>query len=425
MVTVNPRRRRGSNADESPPLTGAIEDAVIRDNDLDAESVAELLDGLRSASTEESKVIVFKLPLKGGQWEYLKTLTPPINFDGILEDLMAEFGGGKYSLRIFANGRVVKSKTASIAGSPKMPGTNTDTHNSGLEILPMLMNTQQKASSDMVTMMTMMMQQSQQASDRQMQMMQNSSAQTMQMMMALIPAMMGGKDTPASMIAALAPFLNKEDKGNGMGDTLALLQIAKSLVSPESAGGDGDESMFQTLIKTLGPGFMDAVAKMQAQQPPPVAAPQLPAPPVMMAPPLFRPNPVMPPPMPFQAPPQATASQTAGGSAAVLALVGEDVVFFARRGHDPALAAEAVLERIDKAGIPDSDLMALVFQFQSSTDWLADLARDGYDIRGHAEWADAFISELVGQYSDNSGAGEPVAREGGGGPDTQQDGGDS
>jgi hypothetical protein len=394
-------------------------DEVVRDDDArDAEGVAQVLDDLRAIITEETKLLLYRKPMKGGQWAYIDTLAAPINPDTLLDEIKSEYGGGEYQLRIHAKGKVAKIKRVVVEGRPKFPDDKQEAKDDSLkEFLPMLLNMSQQSGDKTMQMMTMMMGQMQQSSQQQTQML-------MTMMTTLIPVMMGGKVDPVQLATAIAGASGNK---TSMSEMIATITAVKELVVSNGDSGGGDESMFQTVIKTLGPTLADMATRAPAAATAPAPAPALPSP-------QARPNPapqprpstpplngapqraIMPPPGPPRPPgaPFAPAPQQRPPfmSDPVLSLIGEDVLFFARRKYPPALAAEAILSRLDEAEVPEEAIIALVVRFNGSPDWLGDLARAGIDLRPVKPWADEFLGELVGQYTAGSGA---AAHSGGGG----------
>jgi hypothetical protein len=406
-------------------------DEVVRDDDArDAEGVAQVLDDLRAIITEETKLLLYRKPMKGGQWAYIDTLAAPINPDTLLDEIKSEYGGGEYQLRIHAKGKVAKIKRVVVEGKPKVPGEKDENKGDDLrEFLPLLLNMSQQSGDKTMQMMTMMMGQMQQSSQQQTQML-------VTMMTTLIPVMVGGKVDPVQLATAIASAGGNNK--NSLADMIATITAVKELVANNGdGGGGGEESMFQTVIKTLGPTLADMATRAPAATAP-ASAPALPSPqarpnpspqPRSSTPPLNGapqraimppPGPPRPPGAPLAPPPQQRPPFM---SDPVLSLIGEDVLFFARRKYPPALAAEAILSRLDEAEVPEEAIIALVVRFNASPDWLADLARAGIDLRPVKPWADEFLDELVGQYAAGSGAAGNPGRGGGGEDDASPDAG--
>jgi hypothetical protein len=333
-------------------------------------------------------------------------------------------------LRIHAKGKVAKIKRVVVEGKPKVPGEKDENKGDDLrEFLPLLLNMSQQSGDKTMQMMTMMMGQMQQSSQQQTQML-------VTMMTTLIPVMVGGKVDPVQLATAIASAGGNNK--NSLADMIATITAVKELVANNGdGGGGGEESMFQTVIKTLGPTLADMATRAPAATAP-ASAPALPSPqarpnpspqPRSSTPPLNGapqraimppPGPPRPPGAPLAPPPQQRPPFM---SDPVLSLIGEDVLFFARRKYPPALAAEAILSRLDEAEVPEEAIIALVVRFNASPDWLADLARAGIDLRPVKPWADEFLDELVGQYAAGSGAAGNPGRGGGGEDDASPDAG--
>jgi hypothetical protein len=426
MARAPVTRKRIGTVEPGDDMPDEMSAVVRADDAADADSVADVLEDLRAILTEETKILVFKKPPKGGQWEYMSTLSPPINADTLHDELKDEYGGGEYQLRVFARGKVVKIKRTIIGGPPKIPGQAPEVRRENMsELLPLIMNTQQGAAdrqSQMMQMMMTMMQTSAQQSQNQMmtfmQAQQAQSQQSQQMLMGLAgtlaPLLLGNKVDPVQQMAALMTAMReanpKSEEGGGIKDTLAIMAAVKEFMG-ESGGEGGD--FLTNAMKGLAPILGKVVENMPAQTgaPPPQQVRQ---------PPQYRPLPQIAPPgsgpfagppspdaPPLAAPDPKTLTELPDGETVetwrlnpVLAVIGEDVLFFARRGYDPELAAEAVLERIEQAQVAQNDLMALVFRFNAAEDWIADLARDGLDLSASREWAESFISSLVAQYTE-------------------------
>lgn len=402
-----------------PEFADPIAEVIAGQRENTAEELSDILAELGSVVTADSNIKVYKEADRGGEWAYCKTLEPPLQTEGLLDELRQEWGGGRYFIRVFADKKIVTTRRLTIAGdkNPARPQAQPD---KTAELFPLMLQMTQKSSGDMATMLTAMMQQQQASMQMSMQQQMAASDRQMQMMMGMMTAVLGGQSKPEQLLAAFAPLLAQKS-GGGMDETIKGLVALKELINPGEGGGSDD--MFTTAMKTFGPAVASALAK-PAETPPPN-----PGPPMLAAP--HGPPPRLPPmrPGPQYVPrdgavaitPTATPEASQGSPDPVLAAIREDVLFFAKRGTDPALAAEAVLEQIDKAGITDEQVTALVVRFTASADWLSDLAAAGIDLRSRPEWAQQFLSELVAQYTDNHGGDTDSARPGGGSADPDED----
>lgn len=421
-------RRRTVGTIEPEERIDPLDDAVLQDESATADQVSTLLDEMRSFITDQSEVLIYRMPPRGGPWEYIKTLTPPINTNGLLDEIREEWGGGQFMLRVRANGRIVTAKRVNIAGMAKTPGMTSP--GGGSDVIGML----QRSSSENMQMMMVMMRENAENSRRADERAQRNSENTRTLLLGLataalpiLPTLFSKKEGVAESMQAFAAmqtaFAPKKD-GEGLVDTIKTIVAVKGLLGGGEA--NGEESFMQTALKTLGPAFANTLAAAQQNAPP--LQPALPAPaprPVIMNParPAYmveaRPAGSPAPPMPFD-----PATMPAYASDPVLAAVGRDVLLFAERQYPPDIAAELTLNLLERAGVADNDIMALVLRFNTSPDWIADLAGQGLDLTKHREWATEFISELVAQFSENSGENEHTAGGGGGESDPRQDEGD-
>jgi hypothetical protein len=409
----------------------AIDGVSREDTEEIAVQLSDLMSELRSVTTDDSDIIVYKAMEKGGKWAYIKTLQPPIETNSLLEDLRVEWGGGEYFFRVRAKGKIVTTKRIVLAGDPTPKKQEQSNGGEIRELLPLLLNTSQKASSDNMTMMMAMMSESRAASERQ-------SSMMMGMFTAIIPALVGGKTDPAQMFASIASAMQsmKPDPptGGGMKDTLELLATAKGLFG-DGGGGGGSDDIFTAGLKTFGPAVAEALTRGggasaggSPSQGAPLALPHMRANPNPPMVPAYRPRSVgVPIPATGMGPPREmpetlpAGDVPAGSPEAILSLIREDVLFLAGRNYPPDLAAEAVLHKISEAQITTEQVNALVIRFAASPDWLSDLAAHGIDLRQRAQWANAFLGELVQQFTDNSGGDTDSAGEGGRETDASQD----
>ncbi len=420
-ASTTPRRatRKTAAIVEIEP-SDAMSQVLEEDDAHLADGVSDVLAHIRAIANDDSKINIYKVNTKGGSWEYIKTLTPPFDMDTLLDDLRDEWGGGNYTLRVLAKGKIVTTKQISIAGPPKVP-TVGQVKSEGSEMIPLLLQQINSSKSDNMAMMTMMMQSQQQAAAQQSQMM-------MGLMTALIPVMAGNKQDPVALIQAFAAMQPQKDNAP-MSEMIQNMIAMKELMG-DGGGGGSEDSFMGSAAKALLPMLAKGAESMvntnpqsplntdPRNHPPPMSA-MRPAP--MLA---MRPNPTAfaPPPMPPLNPsPIATAPVTPGPASGLMALIGEDVLYFAKRGHDPAMSAGAILDVIENAGISEDEILAMVIQFQSSPDWIADLAGQGIDLTGRREWATQLLSELVKQYADVEDEDDHPVRGGGGATDAGTD----
>lgn len=397
----------------TPPNTAFTEtefeetplEAVIREDEGQvANTVADILTSLAGLATDDAKLYVYrssKLLGQRGKWAFLTVIHAPIDGDALLTEIQTRYGGGTFSIQVRAKGRLVTTKEITIEGEPKTPKETEETTtpaNTDNGMLEMLMTLNQQSKSDMQQMMTMMI-----------AMMQNSSTQMMQMLTAILPVIAGGRDTPASIMGAMAPFL----KQNSTDDTIKMFAAIKELVGSGEGGGDSG-NLWERLASTGLPLVGKILETMpQGGQP---GMPMLPAPMPMPGPmgPMVMPAPTIDPTLAGHVRPASTPAGWAApdnlnissapnpGEDAIATIIRQvmpDVLFFAQRGHDPGLAAEAITALIDRLGITPAHVQELVSRFALSADWITDLAGMGYDLSQYRDWANQFLTTLVTEYA--------------------------
>ncbi len=417
MAPRAPRMTRAKTAVlEIEPRTDAIDDVIMDEREKTAGDAADILAELRSIATSDSHIKIYKLPKNGGGWEYIKKLMPPFNMDALLDDLQDEWGGGNYMVRVLADGKIVAGKQIAIAGPPKVPGLADTGRSQSDTLMPMLIRQMETSKSDSMNMMTMMMQANQQASQNNMQMM-------MGMITAILPVIAGGKTDPMQIVQAMAALNADKPQQAPMTEMIQNMVAMKELLGDGGSSG-GDDSFLGGAAKALLPMLakgMEGAANRQpgpmntmlANHPDPIRSLQ-PSAPISM-PPMMRSNPIPPmPPVLFGTSPPASVSPPVADGNRIVALIGEDVLYFAKRGHDPATAAGMILDVIDSADIPENEILELVVSFQSSQDWIADLASQGVDLSVHRQWAEQLLEELVKQYAEDQGQDDHPEGEGGG-----------
>lgn len=379
-----PRKRTTTTTEEIQD--DILDKATETDLQETAGDLADVLADLRGLSGSDVQVLVYKIPKGGprGGWEYVMTITPPIDTSELMDGLRNDWGAGDYALRVRAAGKIKSTKFISIAASKSAPAI-TPSKNDNNELLQILLAQNAASKSDMMQMTTLMMQ-SQQASQQQM----------MQLMTVLLPAMMGGKEKTSELLTAFATLQNMGDKGGGMKEAIETLVAAKSLFGGGESGGsnlDLDDNMIGNALKIAGPllgGLAKTVSERGQQQQvtvlPPVQ-PHVPPQPV----PVMLPN---------------------GGEVAipdqvsrfpVLDLIKDDVLFLFNRQHDPELSAEVVIETLEKHQVEEAAISDVIAAFAVSPNWIEELASEGIDLRSNPVWANQFLSALVSLYTAPSG----------------------
>lgn len=399
----------------------AIGDVLSAYDDKSADQLSEALENLGSIAGPDISFRLWRID-KTGKYAFCESLDPNIKPDVLLSKVKADYGGGEYAVVVYRGARRLRSITLRVAGEPIVTSAAAPA-GGGDRTLELLMSQQQKSASDSMALMTNMLTEARAASDRQMTLMMNSSKDQLTMLMGLLPLIAGGKSDPLETYKALAELTRGAQPVEGQFATmLQNLQLLKDL-----GGGGGDNpDFFTTAMTQLGPVLGKLVERppepaQPAQTSLPYRQPPLQQEGAMLAgAPVTAPAP--------GAAPAANDFRPAYMSDPVLSVIGDDVLFMARRGYDPELAADAVLGQLEKAHVGDEALYGLVLRIQAAGEgWLADLARDGLDLTPYAAWALQFLQELGEQWGGGAAgaqAGLPdddSGRVGGGEPDAGSD----
>lgn len=388
----------------TPVNADPLDDAISTDAKQDANELSDVLDSIRSLTGSGIKVNIYRINQLTQSWEYCFAIAPPFDTNELMVKIREDWGPANYALRVQDdNGKILKTRKFAIAGDKKTTAAlspNGGGLGGSADTLRMFMEMNNAARADNNNMMMMLMQQQQAAAQMQMQMMQQSSQQ----MMTMITAIIGQpKDTPASMIAALAGAKEMfSPPEGGLEKTLATIKAVKEIMP----GGDGGDDSLLGVAKAVIPSVLGAVGNLTAgagaqgvQARPALISPQT-------APAIAGP----------QAPPPA---QVEGQPDTLLAMIGPDILFLAERGYDPDSAADILAERLDKLGKGYSDVVATVAAYAPHGErWLDALAADGLDLRQYAQWFVDVLQSLQSAYADDGGADDPGTGEVGGGSDT-------
>ena len=376
-----------------------FQDVAETTTEREAEEFGETLDALKNVTDNTAKIIVYKVGNRGGRWALCKEVYPPIDTSTLVDDLKAEYGAGDYKFRVFAGGKIRNTLSMSIeAGkSDKLPPAN-NTGAMSTDIIALIMQQSQSAASQQADMMRNFMQQQQMAQASA----EARQAANMTNLIALAgivaPLVLGNKDTPASMIGALAPLL-QQDKG-GMKEMLQTMAAAKELFAGDGGSGEPD-SMIGGAVKSLIPLLAGA---MQQPAPAPQQIPQQ-----------YRPNPAAPQiahaPAPVPTPPPE-------GPTPLLPLVCARAKMYLEDGFDPELAGDCIIELLQKKGVTRDEILTLATALAQSGNYFETLKSHGFDFTGNEQWFNATLSHVGENYPDNNGSVDDSGRGSGGESDT-------
>lgn len=365
---------RRAGTDTILPEIDRLDAVMENDKEGAANELENVLNDIGSVTGAGVTVIVYKRG-QSGPWEHVKELTPPINTAELIEELKRDYGGGRYMFRFRAGGRIKGGKEISLA-VPKANVIATPKSDDG--IIAMMMG-----------MMQMQAQAQQQSADRQMQMMQTMQSSTNTLLGAILPAMMGGRDTPASMIAALSPLMGDKNKG-GMLETVEMIRLIKDILPSGDSGSD--ENGLQSALRAFAP-VMAAGASQMLNNPQPQRQ-------AVAYTPSTQPATML----PQQAP------ITSGDP--ILAVIGDDLRYFASRMIDPEVTADALAELLERSGIKQDEFLALVTRL-SVGNWIENLYAEGIDLRGKDEWAGRVLQLLSDSFPGGDGIQHPGGDSGG------------
>lgn len=376
-----------------PKGSSALQDELDADDDREAGELGGLLEGLGTIADTDTTLRLWRIDPTTGRWLFCNTLDRKIDPNLLLNKVKEDHGGGEFGVVLYKGNRRLKQWNLNIAGEPK--AAKKDTVGTSDQLLNYLLTKKDEGGGDTLKFMMMMIDQNNKSADRQ-----------MQLLMSMMQSNAGAKSDPLAIVKEVLGIaaLNKPATSN-LDDTLKLLQVAKELLP---AGEE--QNMFASAVGQLAPLLAKALegapARQQQIQDQTMTTAPYDAPPPQFsgAPPAGG--------APITAPlsPQANGAALPYMDDPVLAVIGPDVLYMAGRGFDPAIAAEAVLDRLDQAGVDENALLLLVLRFNGWGErWVAELAALGIDLTAHAQWANDLVAELI------------AAQAGGAGPDDDQD----
>lgn len=394
-----PPRRIATAHDIEPD---ALSEAMTGDREKTAAELADTLEFLGGITDSAVKAIVYKLE-KNGKWGFVKELRPPIDSLDLMDELQKEWGPGEYPIRVMAGSRIMTTKSISIAGS-KLDRTGAPRQDNGMggsDIIRLMMDQSARSRDDQGDMFKMMIAMMQTSSQQTMQAMQHSSTQ----MLALVTAMLGQKESPTAMLSQLADINSKMGGGNKaptIMETVETLRVLKDFASP----GEAEPKDFFDKAMGMLPMLMEGASKLMpaglagtgpGQPQTMVTSP--PSPLIHHAPSMVE-N--------IDQPEQANEIMPTNR---VLALIKDDVLFYFKKQADPEFAAEGIVNTLVKHGVTQDELSGLIVQFQSSPNFLNDLAAQGIDVRSNAVWVNVTLGCIVQEYSERLAENDDTGRE--------------
>lgn len=365
-----------------------------------AEQLSRVLESLQGFDQGSVMGYLYRKPPLGvGKFEFAERMVPPTDPGELLEGVKEKYGGGDYRLQVFAGGKTRGNCEFSVMGPPKpivAPGAPPAAADpmAGGGLLAMMLNMQAESRRESM--------------DQQRFFMEQQQARTTALLQAagiaipvLAPLLFGNREKLADIIALMNA---NKPVPNNLKETVETITLVKGLFGDgdKPAGFDPDD-MVGSIARLAGP-MIGAAGRAfngrgapggQGEEPPPA----------------FGDGTLQLPPPDPRAPAPTPGAQPANP---VLALIRPHVLYFYSASLDPGLAAEAVVDIMQRAGVGDGDLNDLVAAFTLAADWKGDLAAQGIDLRANPEWADDFLNELVAAWTDRDRHGDDTAGRGGG-----------
>lgn len=388
------RRRITEEIDEPEAVDAPMAAVAVEEAGRTADHVSDALAGLDEFAEPGASFKVYKLP----GYQYCREIDPRDDTTAMLEDVREEYGPGNYVVRVYVKGRKgqIAERAFSIAAARRREEVKKDESFTEKLLLAMVSGGGMNKGPDLAALMAAQ----QQSADRQ-------TTAMMGMISAIVPALAGNKgESAASLLTAMAPLLERP-KAPGFGDAIEALLQAKELFSRDG-GGDEGGGVMEAAVKAIGPsipdfarGFADMAARGRQDA----------AQPMQMVP---------------AARPAIVAPNHAAGAGAglmarfpLLAAIAPDVMFYFGRRIPPELAADGVFEVLNQMKVGEAELVPLIAAFQTSENWIADLAAGGLDLSSNPQWAHEFLNNLIAIYS---GEDDDSERGGGSPGDTESHG---
>lgn len=355
----------------------ALDSAVSQDRENVADQLAEVLEQLGTVDQGSIKGILYRLPVPNGKYEWIRDVYPPFDMSDIMRTLKEDIGGGDYALRIMAEGKVRKTIHFAIMKDKPTSLIAPQRDDTMGGMLPMMFQMMMKQSEDAARQRADDMRDRQAASERMTTMLVGLGG-------IVAPLLLGGKEKTSELMMAIAAMQPKPADGSSMKDALETLTLAKGLFKDDNPAPTLDtDNLVSSGLKFAGP-LVGSLAKAFSERRVPAERAQLT-------------DHGAPPPLHFApaAPQLGHVPAAPASNYPVLDVIREDVLYCFKRGHDPERTAELVYDAIENAGVSEEAINELVAAFALSSDWLADLASEGIDLRSRPEWAEQFLQAVI------------------------------
>jgi hypothetical protein len=333
---------------------GFAEDVSDLQNDIDATLDKLFMEIGDAPGDVRFKCTVYRIMPNQGEKEYCFAFTPAEL--PILDRLRDEYGGGKFEIFIYKNGKIFKRPVLNVAKPPAKPAPVTVAPNSDMNaVVNALMESQRQQAEQMREFMQ-----------------RGQSAQPAPNMLEMMGTMMGVMSQMKSFIAPANP-------SGGIDDFIKMLNVTRDLVGE----GGGEKSMAESLLglaKEFGPPLL-AMSGQLANAPRPAInhAPQYT--PVQS-------NPVAP---MIQNQPQPQPQQEGTNVNLMLKAQIGMLVNRAAAGADPSLYGELVADQVNESTLRE---------FIARPDALEFLAQYNSAVLNHREWFTALRDTVAALLTD-------------------------
>lgn len=385
------RPRLNQDVVEPDLIEGEFSEAISGDAKKTADEMADATDTISSLTGNDVQVLIYKAS-KSGPWEHVMELTPPIDMTEVVRDLKTQYGGGKYSFRVRAAGKIRTTKFVHLA----VPQT----------LAPVASSL--GGSTDIMAMMMQMQQQNQQSQSDNNRLMMQMQMEGTKMMMGVVTAIIGkpvesGSSSFLASVEALKALQGPQNQG-GIKETIETMAALKSFMSDGNGGGESEEGLMglaKQFLPALG-GIATEVMKNQGgNNGQPMQVLPTPAPRVLGNGAGHGPAHV----------PAIAGAEGAGHAGAppqtapplssnpVVAAIRDDVLYLMRKPHPPEVAAEVIIASLEAAGISEVDFNGTAMEILAAGEnWPAKVAEYGIDVTGREQWFSSVVTILAEHY---------------------------
>ena len=411
---ASPRRPRRMTVEDFVAPNDPVEMAAHTDRQALADELAEVYRSLEGVDENRITASLFRLPDGGlGKFQWLEDLSAPFDIQQIRAALKAKYGGGKYRLQIFVDKITRRNVEINIAGEAVKPAGAGGDSIAGNGVLAVMLQMQEAARREASDARREDFERRRLEQDRD----RDRTTAMWTAIAAIAPVALPLLLNREKLTDLLALVNSNKQEPQSLKDQIETVVLLKKAFGDDK-GGDFDPSdVVGSLARLAGPALAAAGRAIGGRGAPggqgPAEEPAYDMPPLPL-------------PQPAAAPPAADRPAGGGEGGAgqlppLLQALKGDILYFYGRSHDPALAADALVDIMTRGGVTDEAVNGLVAAFGLSADWKADLAAAGLDLRGNPGWADDFLAELVDAWTNRERPGDASAGGAGGLADAADD----